>query len=137
MTVTIDLPPELVTQLRDAAAQAGLDTNEYIVNVLQARLGQFNGERGAIRLPTAEAALLQQVNQGFPQQTWQQYNELVAKRRAETLTPDEHTALIELGDQIEQANARRIAALVELATLRNTTLEDLMRQLGISAPTYV
>ena len=85
----------------------------------------------------AEADLLQRINQGLPQETWQRYIELVARRRAETLTPDEHVALVALGDQIEEANARRIEYLVELATLRHTTLEALMRELSISGPTYV
>lgn len=135
--VTIDLPPELETKVRDAAAQAGLDTTAYIVNALEDRLRQPLSLVSAIQLPLAEADLLQRINQGLPPEIWQRYNELVDKRRAETLTAEERAALIALSDHIEQANAQRIAYLVELARLRQTNLETLMGELGISAPPYV
>jgi predicted ATPase len=81
--------------------------------------------------------LLQQINQGLPQETWQRYHELIDKRRAESLTPDEHATLIALSDQIEELNARRVGYLVELARLRQTPLEALMQQLGIQTLPYV
>jgi hypothetical protein len=84
-----------------------------------------------------EAHLLQQINQGLPQETWQRYHELIDKRRAESLTPDEHATLIALSDQIEELNARRVGYLVELARLRQTPLEALMQQLGIQTLPYV
>jgi len=61
-------------------------------------------------------------------------NELIAKRRAETLTPDEHAALIALSDQIEDLNARRVECLAELARLRQLSLSELMQQLGLKLP---
>jgi hypothetical protein len=42
--------------------------------------------------------------------------------------------LVDIADQIELANARRIAALIQLAQLRHTSLEELMDQLGIQPP---
>ncbi len=68
---------------------------------------------------------------------WEHYHALIAKRRAETLTAEEQATLIEISDQIEQANTRRIQYLLELASLRGTSLEAVMQELGIEAPTYV
>lgn len=68
---------------------------------------------------------------------WEHYHALLAKRRAETLTPQEQATLIEISDQIEQANARRIQYLIELASLRGTSLEAVMQELGIEVPAYV
>jgi ABC-type Zn uptake system ZnuABC Zn-binding protein ZnuA len=65
------------------------------------------------------------------------YHALIAKRRAETLTTEEQATLIEISDQIEQANAHRIEYLIELATVRGTSLEAVMHELGIEAPAYV
>lgn len=90
----------------------------------------------ASSLSRRETELLQEINRGLSQQDWQRYRELVARRRAETLTPAEQTALIVLMDQIEEANARRIEHLIELARLRGTSLEALMDALGIKAPAY-
>jgi hypothetical protein len=41
-----------------------------------------------------------------------------------------------LTDQVEQLQANRAAALVEVAQLRQTTLAQLMDDLGIQAPAH-
>jgi hypothetical protein len=134
-TITLELTPELEQQLRDEAAQQGLDPNHYIVNALKERLRPV--PHPISRLSKAEADLLQNINLGLSPQRWEQYHTLLAKRRAEILTSEEQATLIEISDQIEQANARRIQYLIELASLRNTSLETLMQELGIKAPAYV
>lgn len=86
--------------------------------------------------PLAEAELLQQIDLGFPSDWWEGYEALKAKRRAEALTSEEHTRLIEMSDRLEEANARRMRALVELASLRSMTLEALMERLGLQTPAH-
>jgi len=61
----------------------------------------------------------------------------MAKRRAETLTTEEHQELLALIDRIEQADAERVQTLAELARLRHVTVTALMAQLGIRRPAYV
>ncbi len=114
---------------------AQLDTPElerFISQVLTLR-----ARRIAPSLPKEEAQLLQKINQGLPPDVQQRYDELTAKRRAETLTPEEHQELLALIDRIEQADAERVQALTELAQLRNVTVTTLMAQLGIRRPVYV
>jgi hypothetical protein len=74
--------------------------------------------------------LLQQINIGFSAQTWEEYHALIAKRHAETLTPEEHKQLIQMSDRLEQLNVARIQALIQLATFRNQPLTELMQTLG-------
>ncbi len=136
MVLTIEITPELESQVRAQAEQQGLGAGEYVVNILQEHL-RHTHRLNAHRLPETEAHLLQQINEGLSPERWRRYNELVAKRRAETLTPDEQAALIALSDQIEDLNAHRVECLAELARLRQTSLSDLMQQLGIKAPPYV
>lgn len=81
-----------------------------------------------------ESELLQQINQGLPAKLQQHYDELTAKLQAETISPTEHQMLLALIDQIELTNAERMKALIELAQLRNVSLEALMNQLGIHPP---
>jgi len=76
--------------------------------------------------------LLQQINIGFSAQTWEEYHALIAKRHAETLTPEEHKQLIQMSDRLEQLNVARIQALIQLATFRNQPLTELMQTLGIN-----
>lgn len=129
VTITLELAPELEQQLRNEAAKQGIEPSRYIVNALKERL------RPSVRevswLSKAEADLLQKINLGLPPEMWEHYHALIAKRRAETLTIEEQATLIEISDQIEQANARRIQYLIELANLRGTSLEAVMQELGI------
>ena len=127
--------------------EAQLSTNELleaVTQLSQRELEQFTSQvmaltaqRRAPNLPQSEAELLQKINLGWSEERWQRYRALIVKRRAETLTVDEQPELIALSDQIEQANARRMAHLIELAKLRHTSLEALMSELGIQSPAYV
>jgi hypothetical protein len=135
-TITLEITPELERQLREEAARQGLEPNHFILNALAERLRP--AALPAIpHLSELETELLQQINLGLSAQRWEQYHAWVAKRRAETLTPDEQTALITLSDEIEQANAHRIRALIKLAELRGQTLAEVMQALGINPPAYV
>ncbi len=62
---------------------------------------------------------------------WDEYYALIDKRQTETLTADGHHRLIEISDQIEALNVERIQALVQLAALRQQSLDDVMEDLGI------
>lgn len=97
---------------------------------------QIQAQRKAPSLSAEESELLNQINQGVSPETWQQYEELKQKRRAETLSESEHQTLIELGNQIEEANAKRIESLAKLATLRNVSLNSLMADLQITPQIY-
>ena len=68
----------------------------------------------------------------MPPETLDRYQELDAKRRAETLTEEEHSALIDITTKMEAQNVEWIKTLSELALLRNTDLRSLMKQLGIT-----
>ena len=136
MQVMIDIPPELAAQLRAAAANKGLEASAYIVQTLAEHMRQTQ-PCGVPCLNETETRLLEQINTGLPQEAWQCYHALLAKRQAEQLTPEEHAALIALSDQIEAFNVRRIESLVALAHLRHTSLEALIHQLGIHTPPYV
>lgn len=125
--ITLNLSPDLEQKLRTEAAKEGIDPDCYIVNALQARL-----QSNPMLEKATESDLLQQINLGFSAETWAHYHALIAKRRAETLSPDEHADLIQLSDRLEKLNVNRIQALIQLANLRNQPLSNLMQALGIS-----
>ncbi|MFQ5342169.1 MAG: hypothetical protein ACE5F6_11555 [Anaerolineae bacterium] len=135
MTITLELPPEVATRLRKEAKKANLDPDAFIAKTLREHLRQVQTQPPHLSKPESE--LLQKINLGLSQEEWQHYHELIAKRRAETLASGEQEELIALSDRIEEANARRMAYLVRLARLRQTSLESVMEQLGIRAPEYV
>lgn len=83
------------------------------------------------RLSQTESELLLKINQGLPAATQQHLDALIAKRQTQTLTPEEHQELIQLTEAIEQADVERLRYLLELAALRNLSLDELIRHLGI------
>jgi hypothetical protein len=82
-----------------------------------------------------ETELLRQINQGLPPAVRARYQELIGKRDARTLTPEEHDELLRLTDEVEEAEASRAQALDDLARLRGRSLSSLMQDLGIPSPT--
>jgi hypothetical protein len=131
MTLTIDLKPELEAQLREEAAKLGSDPNAFVVQALKERLQRKGHQDVTPHLSPEESVLLQKINHGLPEATWQEYQELIDKRRAETLTPEEQARLIVLSDAISEAHVERMVNMAELARLRNTSLKTLMRQLKV------
>ncbi|PZV10961.1 MAG: hypothetical protein DCF21_17595 [Leptolyngbya sp.] len=118
-------------QLLSGVAQ--LDTDE-LRNFVE-RVSLMLAQRKAASLPELEANLLQAINQGLPESTQHRDNELQAKLQNDAIAPAEHQELLRLIDVVEQADAERLQALVELAQLRGVTLPALMAQLGLQPPT--
>lgn len=119
-----------LNQLLSGVAQletADLERFAEQVNFLLAR-------RKTPSLPQSEAELLQQINRGLPEATQCRYDELRAKIRAESITPEEHQEFLFLVDMVEQADAERLQHLIELSQLRQVPLPLLMHQLGIHPP---
>ena len=129
MTLTLDLPKELETQLYEVAARNGVPADAWARLAVEASLRRAT----APRLLQEEAGLLQRINRGLlTPDEWQEYQALTAKRRAETLSHNEHARLIALSDQLEVANAQRLGYVSQLAHMRHVTLEVLMTQLGLT-----
>lgn len=121
-----------VEELSKAVSQLSKPDLERLVQQALA----LRAQRQAPSLPHTEAELLHKINQSIPPELQQRYDGLISKRKAETLTPEEHTELLQLTDRIENLEAQRIVYLTELAQLRQTTLSELMEQLGIQPPDY-
>lgn len=107
------------------------ELESFVAEVLELR-----SRRVAPCLSPAEAELLRTINQGLSGEFRQRFDELKARRQAESLTPEEHAELLRLTDQLERQEAERLQALVDLAQLRKTSLRKLMDELGIQAPVH-
>src|ERR1700732_1335766 len=90
----------------------------------------IRGKRGAC-LPSPEAGLLKQINQGFSNAWWEHYYELIRRREESLLSAAEHRELIQLTDHIEKREGKRLQALVKLAKLRKLPLRSLLQDLGL------
>jgi hypothetical protein len=74
------------------------------------------------------------IMERVPPEVQARYDELIDKRRAESLTPEEYEELLRLTDHVETVGVKRIEALAALARLRGTSLKALMGELGIQMP---
>jgi hypothetical protein len=119
-------------ELLNGVAQLDMpELERFIAQVLTLR-----AKRIAPGLPKEEAGLLEKINQGLSPDAQRRYDELTAKRRAETLTSEEHQELLALIDRIERADAERAQTLTDLARLRKVSVTTLMSELGIRPPEY-
>jgi hypothetical protein len=75
------------------------------------------------------------VNTGYPRELSSKYNALESKQQDGTISPAEHLELIALTDRMEELDAQRLKYLMELAQLRNISLDMLLRQLGLNRTT--
>ncbi len=130
---TIPIEAQVSTEqlLRAVERLPPQELEAFVAQVLALHAG-----REAPHLSQPETGLLLQINRGIAPDLQRRFDELVAKRRAEAITPDELQELIQITDHIEQHDAERLAALVELAHFRRMTLADLMDALGIKPPAY-
>lgn len=125
---TIQVKTQISAQeLIDAADQLDGTDLEAVTD----RLLVMRAERRAPHLSHEETDLLLKINTPLPEETWRRYSSLYAKLEPDTLTAEEQAELLELINVVEMDNARRIGYLIELARLRGTTLDALMKSLGI------
>jgi hypothetical protein len=126
MPAALDPPADLL----EAAVALDPDRFERLVTgLLRVRAGRVAGTvRGG------EAALLARINAGPSPDLWGEYHHLRDKHQRGVLSAAEYTELIRLTDVVEQYQADRAAALVELAAVRGEPLDQVVHALGIPRP---
>lgn len=86
MTMTIELTPEMETQIQEEAAKEGMAPDRLVVSAVEGLLQQRRRGQNTPRLSRAESELIQEINKGLPVEIWRQYHALIARRNAGTLT---------------------------------------------------
>ncbi len=125
--VKMQLPFEELLKVVEQLSLAELEKLWSQIVALQAR-------HKAVSLPKDETDLLLKINQGLPLDVQRRYGELIEKRQARTLTTEEYQELLNLTDQVEKADAKRVEYLASLARLRGVSLPILLKDLGIEHP---
>jgi hypothetical protein len=122
-----------IEQIISAVSHLSLSELRHILDHILA----LQAERKAAHLPERESVLLIRINQGLPCDLRTRLTLLRDKREDGTITDAEYEELTQLTDRAEEVHADRMAALVELATLRGVSLPVLLEQLGIHFPEHV
>lgn len=111
------------------AGVAQLDTPE-LENFMQ-EVSSIVAHRKAPSLSKQEDALLGIINRGFSEQFWRRYKLLFAKKEDKSLTESEYNELLGMVEQVEEYNVERLKALINLAKIREVSLDSIMHDLGI------
>jgi hypothetical protein len=112
-TIKVEVQLSSEELLKAVAQLSQPDLEQFVSQVLL-----LQAQRKVTTLPQAEAQLLLKINQYLPSYTQKHYAELIAKRQAETITPDEHSELLHLTEEMEKLQAQRMEYLAELGRLR-------------------
>ena len=129
MALTINLPHTIEQKLRQDAALKGMSLDSYFLRLLKQMAVISQPKETPNQL--SETELLKKINLDISEAEWANYRHLIGLRRAEQLTEKEHETLIQLGDKIEDAHAKRMAYLWALAQLRGVSLDKIMQDLQI------
>ncbi|MDF1814192.1 MAG: hypothetical protein P1V20_18450 [Verrucomicrobiales bacterium] len=129
MTLNIDIDPETEESLEREALKKGIAAEQMAAEVISDRFARREPD------PGDEIQLLEAINQGWPEQRWLRYRELIEQRDQRTISEADLAVLIDLTTELEAMNAERMKHLVQLARLRNVELPELMTELGISPQT--
>lgn len=119
-------------QLLKAVAQMPPDELAEFV----ARVVVLRSRRDVPSLSEGEEKLLLRINDAIPEDVQRRYGELIAKRDAAVLSEEELAELLRLTDEVEVCESDRVAALADLARLRETSVRELMRSMGIKQPSH-
>jgi hypothetical protein len=129
MSLTIELPYDLESQLREQAKRKGKALNQYITGLIQERVNLPKPESAS--LSADETLLFQIINKGFSDEFWLKFHSLDKKRQQIKLTETERAELIAMSEEMENVHLDRLKALIELAAIRQTDIDTLMAELGL------
>ena len=130
---TVEVPAELTIEtLLKAAEQLSAEQLDRFAHQIVA----LRGRRLGPSLSREETALLLEINRGVPVEVQSRFNELTGQRDSRSLTDAEHEELLNLTDEIECHEARRVERLVALARFRGISLNQLTEQLQIAPQSH-
>jgi hypothetical protein len=127
MMTTLEIKSKMpLTELLDSLRQLGADELGEVASTAV----RLRASRRGQALPEHETMLIQQINKTLTQFEQERMAILIKKRQAETLTETELAELIALGNLVEEIQAERLSALIELAAIRNVSLVSLKESLN-------
>ncbi len=93
------------------------------------KVAQVLAERKAPHLSNRESELLQKINAGYPDGITKRYEYLLSQSKKQTISTAEQEELIGTSDLFEAFDVKRIELLIELAQLRNVSLDELLENM--------
>ncbi len=99
-----------------------------------AQVSTLVARKKAPSLSKKETELLKKINEGLPEKFQSRYVGLLTKSVNETLTDKEHKEALQMIPIIEKHRVDRLKHLIDLAAIWDTTVDEVMKRLGITPP---
>jgi hypothetical protein len=93
------------------------------------KVAQVLAVRKAPHLSKLESELLLKINAGYPDVVSKRFEQLLTKKEQQVLTTLEQQELVEITEQFEAFDAKKLEALLELAQLRDVSLDELLKHM--------
>ena len=111
--------------------KAALQLPQVELERFVAKLFVLKAKERVPSLSQRESELLLRINRSLPPPQRKRLNQLIKKRQTCTIKPEELEELKRMPDEVEMADAERLKCLIELAAIRNVSLDELIKQLGL------
>lgn len=105
--------------------------NPSELEVFMKQLQNLKSEVARENVSEKEEELLNNINNPFNKKKSLRLNYLIARRDAETLTKTEHQELLDLYEDFEKYELKRLNFLAKLAELRKQTLHEVVEFFNI------
>lgn len=133
MSLQLQISTSLEERMRQTAIRNGVDVSQFAVQFLESSFPETQAKPKSIS--NRESVLLQHIESIIPISTWERYRLLRTKLQSQSINAAENEEYGAIIKQIEEANVKRLASLIELAKIRKTNLVDVMKQLGLKSDT--
>ncbi|MCB1092503.1 MAG: hypothetical protein KDL87_13285, partial [Verrucomicrobiae bacterium] len=95
----------------------------------------FSGVCKTLEPDRDESTLIESINQGLPGDFWERFHQLKEKGETADLAENESEELTQMADRIEEADAERLEAVVELARRRGVPFDEVLAEFEIAPAT--
>lgn len=129
----IILRKQVTLDIEDIIARLSTWETAELQELLQ-KIGHLIARRKYPNFSEAESELLLKINKAIPTKLQEQFRLLSDKMNYETITDAEHKELLKLVDKLEAKNVKRLEYLIDLARIRNISLDEVMKQLQLNVP---
>lgn len=115
------------TKLLQATANlSSLELDNFVNQAIILR-----AKRNAANVSRDESEILLKINQGLSPRLQKRFDELAEKLQTEKMTADERQEFLRLTNRTEKQDAKRIELWGKLAEIRQQTLDEVIKDLGI------
>ncbi len=121
------MSPAVNTLFHEVERLDNRSLDNFISNIISLRV-----RRDTPNTQKEEAFLLEKINKSLPIEQVDRLRKLNQKRIESGISEQENAELLVLLEKIEKLNVSRLKHLTSLARLRNISVRELMKQLGIN-----